>query len=312
MRYRYRPTARPRQLDGILLQATLCCVVLSPHGRSFLCFVRFYSKWCARFRPTANGSASPAGAGFCLQAKLCCVVSSLKKNFLHCAILFEMVRSISLDRGPCHVFYRGNIPRANGLIKRGSNVKCPSSVASWTGFCCRRKCVVLSPHGRRDFLLFAILVSVSERRGSLPSVALRSRARARLAARPPSGTCQVWLGCWMDPQARVLCPTLPRRSRLISPCPRCDGMMRCGHASASMSWTARRSSLAPRGLMHALPCLPSSNDSRVRAQVDHIRMDHLAMVCTLAGLILLGFPILVLVSRLAPRRGWCAGGVYWV
>ena len=134
------------------------------------------------------------------------------------------------------------------LIKRGSTVKRPSSVASWTGFCCRRNCVVLSPHGRKDLLLCAILASVSERRGSLPSVALRSRARARMTARPParspSGTWQVWIGCWMDPQARVICPTLPRRSRLISPCPRCDGMMRCGHASASMSRTARRSSLS--------------------------------------------------------------------
>ncbi len=30
------------------------CVVFPPHGRSFLCFVRFYSKWCVRYRPTAR------------------------------------------------------------------------------------------------------------------------------------------------------------------------------------------------------------------------------------------------------------------
>ena len=68
----------------------------------------------------------------------------------------------------------------------------------------------------------------------------------------------------------------------------------------------------PRGRMHAPPCSPSSNESRVHVQVDRIMMDYLTVVCTLAGLILLGFPILVLVSRCGTWVVGCVGHGGWV
>ena len=58
----------------------------------------------------------------------------------------------------------------------------------------------------------------------------------------------------------------------------------------------------PRGLMHAPQCPLSSDVLMVHAQVDHI-MDQLApsiMICTVAGLILLGHVLLVSVSWFAP------------
>ena len=82
-------------------------------------------------------------------------------------------------------------------------------------------------------------------------------------------------------------------------CPRCANM-RGGPASTSHHAELNGSTIfpCPRGLMHAPQCPLSSDVLRARAQVDHI-MDHLApsiMICTVAGLILLGLVLLVLVS----------------
>ena len=91
---------------------------------------------------------------------------------------------------------------------------------------------------------------------------------------------------------------LPRRCvRTI--CPRCANI-RGGPASTSHHAELNGSTIfpCPRGLMHAPQCPLSSDVLRARAQVDHI-MDHLApsiMLCTVAGLILLGLVLLVSVS----------------
>ena len=91
---------------------------------------------------------------------------------------------------------------------------------------------------------------------------------------------------------------LPRRCvRTI--CPRCANI-RGGPASTSHHAELNGSTIfpCPRGLMHAPQCPLSSDVLRARAQVDHI-MDHLApsiMICTVAGLILLGLVLLVSVS----------------
>ncbi len=96
------------------------------------------------FAPTANGSSVAAGMGFCLQATLCCVSSSRKKIFLHCAILFEMVRSISPDRQQV-------------------------CVAAGAGFCLQAMlCCVSSSRKKLSFfcaILFEMVRSISPDRG---------------------------------------------------------------------------------------------------------------------------------------------------
>ncbi len=58
----------------------------------------------------------------------------------------------------------------------------------------------------------------------------------------------------------------------------------------------------PRSLMHAPECPLSSDVLMVHAQVDHIigKLAPSTMICTLAGLILLGLVLLVSVSWVAP------------
>ena len=85
-----------------------------------------------------------------------------------------------------------------------------------------KMCFVVSP--RKTILLgCAILASVSEHR-LVSCVALPGRMCARMASIHPMERLRFGSGFWMErhrSEARIICPTLPRRGRLIWPCSRC-------------------------------------------------------------------------------------------
>ena len=73
--------------------------------------------------------ASPAGRDFVAgEIALCCLLITEEVFFALC----DSIRNGAFDfaRPRCHVCDRGDLPRANVLIRRGSNVKRPSSVAA--------------------------------------------------------------------------------------------------------------------------------------------------------------------------------------